>query len=127
MKEGVKGDNIDAKNTEHWTMGSSKKGSSNNVKVQQIELKQAVVNRSPNKRRSPGVKEQVTTPRNIEFSNSFNALSNKQEHVMNKEGKSVQQVLMHEPILDDFAQNVQQYDCDAASKFRRPKSPGSAK
>ncbi|OIS97324.1 hypothetical protein A4A49_02689 [Nicotiana attenuata] len=78
------------KKDENWIMLSSKTGSPNNTKVQQLEQKQGVVNRSSNKRRSSGVKKQATTPKNIEFSNSFDALSNEQEHVKNKEGKSIQ-------------------------------------
>ncbi|OIT26682.1 hypothetical protein A4A49_33840 [Nicotiana attenuata] len=112
------------KKDENWTMVSSKTGSPNNTKVQQLEQKQGVVNRSSNKRRSSGVKEQATTPKNIEFSNSFDALSNEQEHVKNKEGKSIQQVLMHEPVLNDIAMTKQQCDREATSKSGMPKSPG---
>ncbi|OIT40782.1 hypothetical protein A4A49_09759 [Nicotiana attenuata] len=124
LKEGVKSDNIAEKKAENWTMVSSKKGSPNNTNVQQLEQKQGVVNRSSNKR-SSGVKEQAKTPKNIEFSNSFDALRNEQEHVMNKEGKSIQHVLMDEPISDDIATTTQQRDHEAASKSGRPKSPES--
>ncbi|OIT03820.1 hypothetical protein A4A49_02801 [Nicotiana attenuata] len=79
LNEGVKSDNISDKKDENLTMVSSKTGSPNNTKVQQLEQKQGVINRSSNKRRSLGVKEQATTPKNIEFSNSFDALSNEQE------------------------------------------------
>ncbi|OIT35474.1 hypothetical protein A4A49_25587 [Nicotiana attenuata] len=124
LMEGVKNDNIAETKAENWTMVSSKKGSPNNTNVQQLEQKQGVVNRSSNKRSSE-VKEQATTPKNIEFSNSFDALRNDQEHVMNKEGKSIQQVLMDKPILDDIATTTQQRHREAASKSGRPKSPES--
>ncbi|OIT37037.1 hypothetical protein A4A49_48878 [Nicotiana attenuata] len=124
LKDGVKSDNIAEKKAENWTIVSSKNGSPNNTNVQQLEQRQGVVNRSSNKRYS-GVKEQATTPKNIEFSNSFDALRNEQEHVMNMEGKSIQQVLMDEPILDDIATTMQQRDREAASKSGMPKSPGS--
>ncbi|OIT08518.1 hypothetical protein A4A49_09628 [Nicotiana attenuata] len=54
---------------------------------------QAVMHRSPKNRRSPGLKDQVITSKNIEFSNSFEALLNEHDHVMNEEGKNVQHVL----------------------------------
>ncbi|OIT07472.1 hypothetical protein A4A49_62949, partial [Nicotiana attenuata] len=54
---------------------------------------QAVTHRSPKNRRFPGLKDQVITSKNIEFSNSFEALLNEHDHVMNEEGKNVQQVL----------------------------------
>ncbi|OIT26876.1 hypothetical protein A4A49_57319 [Nicotiana attenuata] len=125
LNEGVKSDNIVDKKDENWTMVSSKTGSPNNRKVQQLEQKQGVVNRSSNKRRSSGVKEQATTPKNIEFSNSFDALSNEQEQVKNKERKSIQQVMMHESVLNDIATTKQQCDREAASISGMPKSPGS--
>ncbi|OIT39717.1 hypothetical protein A4A49_08784, partial [Nicotiana attenuata] len=124
LKDGVKSDNIAEKKAENWIIVSSKNGSPNNTNVQQLEQRQGVVNISSNKRYS-GVKEQATTPKNIEFSNSFDALRNEQEHVMNMEGKSIQQVLMDEPILDDIAMTMRQRDREAASKSGMPKSPGS--
>jgi len=101
-KEGVKSDNIHGKKAENWTMVSSKIGSPRNKKVQQLAQKQGV-----------------------EFTNSFDALSNDQEQVVNKERKSIQQVLMHEPFLDDTATTMKQCDREAATKSGMHKSPGS--
>ncbi|XP_070031280.1 uncharacterized protein [Nicotiana tomentosiformis] len=42
----------------------------------------AVTQRSPINRRSPGMQDQVITPKHIEFSNSFDALLNEHDHVL---------------------------------------------
>lgn len=55
-------------------------------------------------------KNQFVPSKKIEFSNSFDALSNEHERVMNEEGKSVQQVV-----------------CDIVSKTGQSSTPGSGK
>ncbi|OIT30509.1 hypothetical protein A4A49_56981, partial [Nicotiana attenuata] len=51
-----------------------------------------VVNRSPSKRNSPAVKNQIIVQRQTDVSNSFDALINEHVHVMKEAGKSMHQV-----------------------------------
>ncbi|XP_009605129.2 uncharacterized protein [Nicotiana tomentosiformis] len=75
----------------------------------------SVVNRSPNKSNTPGLKNQILTSKSIDVSNSFDVLIVEHDHDMDMAGRNLQQV------------EEQQFEREAVSKISQQQSPSSGK